>query len=197
MNTLHFSSPLVHWRYALGLKHIYQNPVEIYIMLRKVAQIMDPKMDSGYLAPGETLDDDYDVLRDLLPEEVIGIMDQMLCYEVWILFSLAVALSLYYKLQRQSVLIILIPGIIRRWHGIWDIRLRNRCLHPSISIYYFGPSLERSKKLALIVVVVRSTTKVVVIIRSYCILSYEPFVLGLSKPVIWFMRLLALSTTMR
>lgn len=44
---------------------------------------MDPKMDSGYLAKGETLDDDYDVLRDLLPEEVIGIMDQMLCYEVY------------------------------------------------------------------------------------------------------------------
>ncbi len=39
-------------------------------------------MDSGYLAQGETLEDDYDVLRELLPEEVVGIMDQMLCYEV-------------------------------------------------------------------------------------------------------------------
>ena len=39
-------------------------------------------MDSGHLAPGETLEDDYDVLRDLSPEEVVGIMDQMLCYEV-------------------------------------------------------------------------------------------------------------------
>jgi hypothetical protein len=43
---------------------------------------MDPKMDSGYLAQGETLEDDYDVLRELLPEEVVGIMDEMLCYEV-------------------------------------------------------------------------------------------------------------------
>lgn len=43
---------------------------------------MDPKMDSGCLAPRETLDDNYDVLRQLLPEEVIGIMDQMLCHEV-------------------------------------------------------------------------------------------------------------------
>ncbi|KZZ87759.1 Mak10 subunit, NatC N(alpha)-terminal acetyltransferase [Ascosphaera apis ARSEF 7405] len=42
---------------------------------------MDPKMDSGYLAPGETLDDDYDVSRHLLPEEVVGIMDQLLCHE--------------------------------------------------------------------------------------------------------------------
>lgn len=39
-------------------------------------------MDSGYLAPGETLDDHYDVGRDLLPQEVLGIMDQILCYEM-------------------------------------------------------------------------------------------------------------------
>jgi hypothetical protein len=43
---------------------------------------MDSKMDSGYLEPGETLEDDYDVLRELLPEEVVGIMDQLLCCEV-------------------------------------------------------------------------------------------------------------------
>ena len=43
---------------------------------------MDPKMDSGFLRHGETLEDDYDVLRELLPEEVIGIMDQMMCFEV-------------------------------------------------------------------------------------------------------------------
>ncbi|EZF34210.1 hypothetical protein H109_03102 [Trichophyton interdigitale MR816] len=45
-------------------------------------EIMDSKMDSGYLAPGETLDHSYDVMKELLPEEVIGIMDQLLCYEV-------------------------------------------------------------------------------------------------------------------
>ena len=43
-------------------------------------------MDSGYLAPGETLEDDYDVLRELSPEEVVGIMDQMLSYEVGLHF---------------------------------------------------------------------------------------------------------------
>ena len=43
---------------------------------------MDPKMDSGFLGPGQTLDDDYDVLRELQPEEVVGIMDQLLCSEV-------------------------------------------------------------------------------------------------------------------
>lgn len=39
-------------------------------------------MDSGYLEPGEIEEDGYDVLRTLLPEEVIGIMDQILCHEV-------------------------------------------------------------------------------------------------------------------
>lgn len=48
-----------------------------------MSQIMDPKMDTGYLAAGETMDDDYDVTRTLLPEEVLGIMDQVLCFEVW------------------------------------------------------------------------------------------------------------------
>lgn len=43
---------------------------------------MDPKMDSGFLNKGETLEDGYDVLRRLLPEEVIGIMDQLMCREV-------------------------------------------------------------------------------------------------------------------
>ncbi|KAJ5543567.1 NatC N(alpha)-terminal acetyltransferase Mak10 subunit [Penicillium sp. DV-2018c] len=50
------------------------------------AQIMDSKMDSGYIAPGENLtqalEDDYDVRRPLTPEEIIGLMDQLLCHEV-------------------------------------------------------------------------------------------------------------------
>ncbi|MGI4850429.1 MAG: N-alpha-acetyltransferase 35, NatC auxiliary subunit [Janthinobacterium lividum] len=39
-------------------------------------------MDTGFLLPGESLEDDYDVSRQLLPEEVIGIMDQLLSYEM-------------------------------------------------------------------------------------------------------------------
>ncbi|KAI6378073.1 hypothetical protein MCOR25_002319 [Pyricularia grisea] len=45
-------------------------------------EIMDPKMDSGCLADGESLDPDYDVARPLLPTEVIGIIDQLLCHEM-------------------------------------------------------------------------------------------------------------------
>ncbi|RYP84567.1 hypothetical protein DL769_001155 [Monosporascus sp. CRB-8-3] len=44
-------------------------------------EIMDPKMDSGFLAEGESLDEEYDVSRDLLPEEILGIIDQLLCLE--------------------------------------------------------------------------------------------------------------------
>ncbi|TVY62254.1 N-alpha-acetyltransferase 35 NatC auxiliary subunit [Lachnellula suecica] len=45
-------------------------------------EIMDPKMDSGYLEPGETMEDDYDYSQPLLPEEIIGIIDQLLCHEM-------------------------------------------------------------------------------------------------------------------
>ncbi|KAI4119855.1 MAG: hypothetical protein LQ345_000322 [Seirophora villosa] len=45
-------------------------------------EIMDPKMDSGFLADGEPLEDTFDVLTELLPEEVVGLMDQMLCHEM-------------------------------------------------------------------------------------------------------------------
>lgn len=39
-------------------------------------------MDSGYLAPGETFQDSYDISRKLSSAEVVGIMDQLLCHEV-------------------------------------------------------------------------------------------------------------------
>lgn len=51
-------------------------------MLTGTLQIMDAKMDSGYLEPGEPLEDYYDVLQPLLPEELIGIMDSLLCLQV-------------------------------------------------------------------------------------------------------------------
>lgn len=42
-------------------------------------------MDSGYLKDGETLEDEFDILKELLPEEVVGLMDQLLCHEVRLL----------------------------------------------------------------------------------------------------------------
>lgn len=43
---------------------------------------MDPKMDSGCVEPGEEFEVLYDVSRPLLPEEALGIMDQLICHEV-------------------------------------------------------------------------------------------------------------------
>ncbi|KAJ4350984.1 N-alpha-acetyltransferase, non-catalitic subunit, partial [Neurospora sp. IMI 360204] len=45
-------------------------------------EIGDPKMDSGCLAPGETLEETYDVNRPLSAPEVLGIIDQLLCLEM-------------------------------------------------------------------------------------------------------------------
>ncbi|KAI3341610.1 Mak10 subunit, NatC N-terminal acetyltransferase-domain-containing protein [Ustulina deusta] len=45
-------------------------------------EIMDRKMDSGVLDEGESLDEEYDVTRSVLPEEILGIIDQLLCLEM-------------------------------------------------------------------------------------------------------------------
>lgn len=39
-------------------------------------------MDSGCSRPGAEVEETYDVSRSLLPEEVLGIIDQLLCHEV-------------------------------------------------------------------------------------------------------------------
>ena len=43
---------------------------------------MDPKMDSGCVAAGEDLEVLYDVTQHLLPEEALGVIDQLICHEV-------------------------------------------------------------------------------------------------------------------
>lgn len=63
-------------------------------------------MDSGVLAEGESLEEEYDVGRDLLPEEILGIIDQLLCLEV------RVSNNSYFA----SDLFVLI--LTSRWHGI-------------------------------------------------------------------------------
>ncbi len=87
-------------------------------------KIMDPKMDSGFLEQGEALDDDYDVLRELLPEEVVGIMDQLLCFEV------------RYMLDTELEKIPASDTDLRdrRWHGIWGFHFRSAFSPPSTLI---------------------------------------------------------------
>ncbi|MCJ1385491.1 N-alpha-acetyltransferase 35 NatC auxiliary subunit [Xylographa soralifera] len=67
---------------ALGTGQLIKD--EFFTLFEAVGalEIMDPKMDSGCLAPGEKLEEDYDILQELLPEEVVGIIDQLLCAEV-------------------------------------------------------------------------------------------------------------------
>ncbi|KAI1780273.1 Mak10-domain-containing protein [Hypoxylon cercidicola] len=57
---------------------------EHFTLFESVAalEMMDSKMDSGALAEGESLDEEYDVSRDLLPEEILGIIDQLLSLEM-------------------------------------------------------------------------------------------------------------------
>ncbi|KAH7156804.1 Mak10 subunit, NatC N-terminal acetyltransferase-domain-containing protein [Dactylonectria macrodidyma] len=45
-------------------------------------EIMDPKMDSGCVQSEEDLEELYDVSQLLLPEQVLGIIDQLLCHEM-------------------------------------------------------------------------------------------------------------------
>jgi hypothetical protein len=60
--------------------------ITIALIKRHIIQIMDSKMDSGYVGPGEScdqaLEDHYDVMRELSPSEVLGVMDQLLSHEV-------------------------------------------------------------------------------------------------------------------
>ncbi|KAK4187605.1 putative mak10 subunit [Podospora australis] len=68
-------------------------------------EIMDPKMDSGCLAPEESLDEDYNVARPLLPVEVMGIIDQLL--------SLEMAWYLGYPLSQTILTNVYVEGILR------------------------------------------------------------------------------------
>ncbi|KAF4969375.1 hypothetical protein FZEAL_10235 [Fusarium zealandicum] len=45
-------------------------------------EIMDPKMDSGCVESTDELEERYDVSRPLLPEETLGVIDQLLCHEM-------------------------------------------------------------------------------------------------------------------
>ncbi|KAJ4004470.1 N-alpha-acetyltransferase, non-catalitic subunit [Fusarium irregulare] len=57
---------------------------DMFTLFESVAalEIMDPKMDSGCVESTDELEELYDVTRPLLPEEVLGIIDQLLCHEM-------------------------------------------------------------------------------------------------------------------
>ncbi|EFX05788.1 amino-acid n-acetyltransferase subunit [Grosmannia clavigera kw1407] len=66
---------------TLGPGELIKDPFFTLFESVGALEIMDPKMDSGCLPAEELEDDTYDFARPLLPEEVVGIIDQLLCLE--------------------------------------------------------------------------------------------------------------------
>jgi Mak10 subunit, NatC N(alpha)-terminal acetyltransferase len=88
-------------------------------------------MDSGYLEPGEKLEDEYDVFRNLLPGEVIGIMDQILCHEVSVLDDELIKDKYSYHC---------------RLHGTWVIHSHKPFLRVCTSKDFYGQSPKHSTR---------------------------------------------------
>lgn len=85
-------------------------------------QIMDPKMDSGCMLEGDEFEELYDVSQRLLPEEVLGIIDQLLCHEA----------SLLRQLTPRPISA-LTSCYASRCHGMSGIRCRRQSLPVSMS----------------------------------------------------------------
>ena len=111
-------------------------------------------MDSGFLKPGETLEDDYDVLRPLEPAEVLGIIDGLLSSEVGGIQSRRRALA--YAIQVA-------------WH--MGHPLSRRCSPVYISTNSCGRSQNVAKMLALLAtpdVDSRGNPYLHLVLRAYC-----------------------------
>ncbi|KAL8639196.1 MAG: hypothetical protein Q9228_003743 [Teloschistes exilis] len=67
---------------ALNTGQLVKDPYFTLFEAVGALEIMDSKMDSGFLAEGEKLEDDFDVSQEVLPEEIVGLMDQVLCLEM-------------------------------------------------------------------------------------------------------------------
>ncbi|KAG9720896.1 Mak10-domain-containing protein, partial [Aureobasidium melanogenum] len=68
-------------------------------------EIMDPKMDSGLLIPDkDAAVDNFDPLQNMLPEEIVGIMDQLLSFEMAWHQGYALSQTLFTSLHMYSLL---------------------------------------------------------------------------------------------
>ncbi|KAI4730863.1 Mak10-domain-containing protein [Aureobasidium sp. EXF-10728] len=68
-------------------------------------EIMDPKMDSGLLIPDkDAAVDNFDPLQNMLPEEIIGVMDQSLSFEMAWHQGYALSQTLFTSLHMYSLL---------------------------------------------------------------------------------------------
>ena len=67
-------------------------------------EIMDAKMDSGYVPPGDTFEPDFNPCSGLEATEVLWIIDQLLCLEVTWLDGYPLAQTLYTSLHIDRLL---------------------------------------------------------------------------------------------
>lgn len=88
-------------------------------------------MDSGML---EAEYESFDALQPRLPEEVVGIMDQLLSHEA----------SSYSMSKSYLWMGDLFFG--DRWRGIWEVRSRRPCSLVCISTGFFPQAQKRSKR---------------------------------------------------
>lgn len=88
-------------------------------------EIMDPKMDSGYLTLGKSHAEVYDVQKSILPEEAIGIIDQLLCLEM--------AWHLGYPLSQTLFTSFYVDSITARPIHIQDLVSQQKTLDPLLA----------------------------------------------------------------
>lgn len=110
---------------------------------------MDPKMDSGLMEQDAA--DNYDVLQHRLPEEIIGILDQLLSHEVrrhsrknretWLRPGLA--------FDKGDCKVGLMWRELYRLHGIREAHYHRHCSPIYISTGYSRRHQEHSQKLDL------------------------------------------------
>ncbi|KAK0113641.1 hypothetical protein ONS95_013887 [Cadophora gregata] len=80
--SMEITKQFAHAAQQLDLGQLVKDPFFTLFESVGALEIMDRKMDSGYLEPGETMEDEFDFDQVLLPEEIIGIIDQLMCHEM-------------------------------------------------------------------------------------------------------------------
>ncbi|KAI5787129.1 Mak10 subunit, NatC N-terminal acetyltransferase-domain-containing protein [Geopyxis carbonaria] len=85
----------------LNVGELVKDPCFTLLQAVGALEIMDPKMDSGLLEPEY---ESFDALKPRLPEEIIGIMDHLLCHEMAWHMGHALSQTLYTCLYIDKLL---------------------------------------------------------------------------------------------
>ncbi|KHJ33656.1 putative mak10 subunit [Erysiphe necator] len=99
-------------------------------------EIMNKKMDTGYLELGETMEDNYDFSKELLPEEVIGIIDQLLSHEMAWHMGHPLAQTIFTSLHIDRILHLCTSSINEAYFD--QDTTSERLMHRTLRAYCFG-----------------------------------------------------------